>query len=295
MVMNHDLTQFKWAIRNIQTFTDSNEGHEIPSIAELDVQNNEIVLPKQPRVVELANFLFSLTMNENSPQKNVLDVLLKSSEVIKNYSGLLVALQNGTQEQKDFANSANKVIDRYNELIEKAQNPPKTLRGRLEKKMNESRGLMTVSRLDKIPAPLKYQIEIPQFCTYALPLGDRKSISIAPKGSAISLKVSSFSQHVKTELSPQTMDMYRMRAIRLLEAQGLCNRFDARTAVMNFPIDVKCSDEACEITQRFPTVDGPAYKIFCRFLRDNPSGDYRSLVESSIQLDLEDIKSRVEI
>jgi hypothetical protein len=280
--MNHDSTQFKWAMRNIQTFTDSNEGHEIPSIAELDVQNNEIVLPKQPRIVELANFLFSLTMSENSPQKNVLDLLLKSSEVIKNYSGPL-------------SNSDQKIINRYNEMVEMAKTPPKTLRGRLEKRMNESRGLMTVSRLDKIPAPIKFQIEIPQFCSYSLPLGERKSISIAAKGSAISQKVSGFSQHVKTELSPQTMDMYRMRAIRLLEEQGLCNRFDARTAVMNFPIDIKCSDEACEITQRFPTVNGPAYKIFCRFLRDKPSGDYRSLVESTIQLDPEDLKSPLKL
>ncbi len=293
--MNHDLTQFKWAIRNIKTFIDANEGHEIPSITELDVQNNEIVLPKQPRVVELANFLFSLTMNENSPQKNVLNLLLESSEVIKNCSGYRVALQNGTMEQKEFVNSANKVIDSYNELIDKAQNPPKTLRGRFEKKINESRGLMTASGLDKIPAPLKYRIEIPQFCTYAPSLRERKSISITTGNSVISQKVSGLSQHVKTELSPQTMDMYRMRAIRLLEEQGLCNRFDARTAVMNFPIDIKFTDEACEITQRFPTVDGPAYIIFCRFLRDNPSGDYRSLVQSSIQLEFEGFNSSVEI
>lgn len=283
--MNRYWTLFKWAVRNIKAFTDSNEGEEFPSVSDLEVQGSEIVLPKKPRVVELANFLFSLTNNENSPQKDVLDLLQKSSEVIDNYSDLLVEFENGSPEQKDYAQQAGKVISRFNELVEQAKTPPKTLRGIIARKMYESCGLLSVKDLNKIPIPLKYQIKIPSFNTYAAPLGERKVITTEMGAPDISKKVSVFSSQVKTELSRQTMDMYKMKAIRLLEKKGLCNGLDARTVVMNSPIEIKCNDETCEITQNFPTFDGPDCKILCVFSREKPSGDYRNLVSSSIELE----------
>lgn len=283
--MNRDWALFKWAIQNIQAFTESNEGEEFPSISDLEVQGSDIVLPKQPRVVELANFLFSLTMNENSPQMDVLALLRKSSDVINKYSNLLVELENGSSEQKRFAQSATKVISRFNELIEQAQSSPKTLRGRIAQKVYEFCRLLSVKDLNKIPVPQKYQIKIPSFSSEASPLGERKVISLENESSDISRKVSVFSSHVKTELSRQTMDMYIMKAIRLLETQASCNKLIARTIVLKSPIDIKCNDETCEITQSFPTVDGANCKILCVFSRDNPSGDYRRLLSSSIQLE----------
>lgn len=271
--MNRDFALFKWAIRNIETFTESNEGEEFPTLSKLEVQGSDIVLPKQPRVVELANILFSLTMNDNSPQQDVLNLLKKSSEVIGCNVNLIAEYANGTSEQKDLAHRANNVIPRFNKLIEQAQTLPTTLRGRIERKMIESRGLLTVTCLNKIPLPLKYQIKIPYFNTYAAPLGER--VAVTMDNSNISKKVSGFSSHVKTELSRQTMEMYRMKAIRLLEKTGLCNGIDARTVVLNTPFEIKCSDEKCQISQLFPTFNGPCYRLLCVFSRDNPHGDNR--------------------
>ncbi len=65
--------------------------------------------------------------------------------------------------------------------------------------------------------------------------------------------------------------MYQMRAIRLLEKKGLCSVLEARALVMNTPKEIKCDDEICEITQIFPTHDGPYYQVLCRFAREKGS------------------------
>lgn len=151
------------------------------------------------------------------------------------------------------------------------------------------RGLLSVKDLNQIPLPVKFQIKIPSFEQDALPLNEGRVTSWEKENSDVSKKVSGFSTQIKTELSRQTMDMYKMKAIALLERKGLCNFLEARAAVSNIPMEIKFSDTSCEITQCFPTNEGPSYKITCTFCRDTPSGDYRRHVSSSIELTVKDI------
>ncbi len=281
--MSEEVAQFARAIRNIQTFTESNEEGEYPLISDLEVEGMEIILPKRPRMMELANFIFSLTMNENSPQKDVLNAFKESTEIIGKHSNLLVEFENGSSEQKDFAERANKIITRFNELIDRAKTPPKGLSQRIARKMFELCGLFSVKDLNKIPPPQKYLIKVPLFHSAAPSLGDRKVTS--DDDSDTSKKISTLTSHVKTELSRETLDMYRLKAILLLEKKGLCSRLDARTVVMNSPIETKYHDETCEIVQEFSTLSGPLCQIHCIFSRDKPSEDYRQFV--SIQISLE--------
>lgn len=293
--MNRDFTLLQWAVRNLETFTESNEGAEFPTISDLEVQGSVIVLPKQPRVVKLVNFIFALTMNDNSPQNDVLELLKQSIEVVHRYSNSLVELETGTAEQKDLAKRVYDVTPRVNKVIEQAQCPPKTKREKLVRKVSATRGDLSVKDLNKIQLPpqKKYLIKIPSFNISAPPLSDRIVISNENLPSNISKKVSIFATQVKTELSSQTMDMYRVKAILLLEKRGICNRIDARRAVMSLPIESKCTDELCIITQQLPTYDGPFYRIECIFSRDNPSdskkkhSDYRIFVSCTLEIENE--------
>lgn len=281
--MSKEVAEFTRAIRNLQTFTEINEGESFPLISDLEVQGMEIVQPKRPRRIEMANLIFAFTMNDNSPQKEVLNVLKESSEVVGKYSNLLVQYENGSSEQKSFAERANKVITRFNQLIDQATRIPKKLSERIARKMYESCGLFSAKNLYKIELPQKFRIKVPSFEADAAPLFERK-ITTAEDSDTLK-KVSSLTAQVKTDLSRQTLDMYLMKAIRLLETQGLCNGQDARTAVNKYPIETKCHEEFCEITQCFPTLDNHTYRIHCVFSRDNPSGDYRRLVSCSINLE----------
>lgn len=287
--MNRDWSLLKWAIGNIEAFTKRNEGEDDPTISDLEVEGTQIIHSKRPREIERANFIFYLTWNENSTEKDVFNLLQESTEVINKYSHLLPELESGPNGLKELANKIYTESLRYNKVIEQAQRDPSTLPGRFTKKLRDMRGHLSVKDLNQIPLPVKYQIKIPSFGNDSLPLGDRRVISWEKENSDVSKKVSGFSTQIKTELSRQTMDMYKMKAIALLERKGLCNFLEARAAVSSIPMEIKCSDTTCEITQCFPTNEGPSYKITCIFCRDTPSGDYRRHLSSSIELTAEDL------
>lgn len=164
--------------------------------------------------------------------------------------------------------------------IEHTQNTPKTtdnsikhfiskFSAKIKRLISKSNDPSSAKDLNTAPLPPKYQIKIPTYPTYAAPLGDRKQISKEESPSDTSKKVSSFSPQVKTDALRDTMTMYRMKAIRMLEKNGLCSPQGARTAVMNLPLEIDLSGNTCNISQKFPTVDGPEYRVTCIFLREN--------------------------
>lgn len=287
--MNRDWSLLKWAIGNIEAFTKRNEGEDDPTISDLEVEGTQIVHSKRPREIERANFIFYLTWNENSTEKDVFNILQKSTEEINRCLHLYPELESLPHIPKELVNKVYSGILNYNKVVAQAQRDPKTLSGRCTKKLRDLKGNPSVKDLNQIPLPVKYQIKIPSFGNDSLPLGDRRVISWEKENSDISKKVSNFSTQIKTELSRQTMDMYIMKAVGLLERKGLCNYLEARAAVSSIPIKVKCSDTTCEITQSFPTIEGPSYKITCVFCRDTLSGDYRRHISSSIELTAEDL------
>ena len=273
------------AVHNIRVLIESNEGNRVPTVSHLEIKGNEIVPPKpgvyQRRSVELANYFFSFTKNENAPQNQVLKLL--QEDIVEIGKALAKPENNSARFQ-----AAKETALLFNNMLDRAKNDPKTRGEKAERFMNRSSGLLSVTHLEKIPLPPKYQLKMPTHLSYAAPLGDRKNISIEESPSNTSKKVSSFTAHVKTDLSKQTMDMYRMKAIRLLESHGLCSRDDARMAVMNFPIETKFSDSLCHISQNFPTVDGPSFRSLCIFSRESEaksgllSSDYTIFVSCSL-------------
>lgn len=122
LVMIHqDLLQ---AIENLRVFVDHNSESPIPSIYQLDIQDGRLIAEKTLTSFEKIVALFKLTfcsVPQETVQKrdHIQQALLEAVATVASHSPLIVKMKLGSAEEKEFAESALDVINRFNAVVAK--------------------------------------------------------------------------------------------------------------------------------------------------------------------------------
>jgi hypothetical protein len=118
--------ELQHAIADLNLFVKQNNDAAIPTLTSFDVQDGHLVIENpSKRMIELTRHFFGSVFSENVKQKElrkhnkVRQTLLKAVATVSIYYPLIEKLKRGNTEEKDFAEEALKVINRYNATITK--------------------------------------------------------------------------------------------------------------------------------------------------------------------------------
>ncbi|MGZ3633315.1 MAG: hypothetical protein ACXWM7_03195, partial [Parachlamydiaceae bacterium] len=104
------------------TLSDDSIDHSIQSL-KLALQNLEAFaqqLETEPTLKKTIALAYNTILSSKSKEQSVhvLNEILKSSDVVKSYFPLIQVLEEGSPEQKNFAQYVKNAIQRYNNAIE---------------------------------------------------------------------------------------------------------------------------------------------------------------------------------
>lgn len=121
--------ELQHAIADLNLFVEQNSDAAIPTLFPFDVKDGHLVVENpstlSKRMVDLTRHFFGWVFSSNSKQDElhkrdkVRQTLLKAVSTVSIYYPLIEKLKKGNDEEKDFAEGALKVINRYNATITK--------------------------------------------------------------------------------------------------------------------------------------------------------------------------------
>lgn len=164
---------------------------------------------------------------------DLVNAIVKSSEVVKRNAILLHLWADGTDEQRRFAAYAKGAIERFNRFVEEADQPSHVGRRFFTFRPKAAKRL---KKIDVIPvAPLNVCLS-PMSSTQYDPLKMLNKVAVkAPE--TMSKKVQSLRESF---LPVQAEGLFLMKAISLLEKEGLASHNEARLMVRNGTVQTRC-------------------------------------------------------
>lgn len=261
---NRNLEQ---ALENIETFSEQIKKEIVPNLSHLEVQGGKVVALPHTSLKTISLAYGNIIFSHKDKQSEVLDEILHSSDVIKSYLPLLQVMEEGgTAEQKKFAAYAKSAIERFNHVVDEATSSPHSWQKRIVCFLFQKSGLHIGNRLIKIELPQKafVQIDFPQQSSSGnvRPLkchsGSKNQIS-APASEKIS--------HLREAVLPafqvhrQTLELYYMKVIALLERNKLLPNNEARYLVLKTPTMFEIDKQTHLLTINQILVPLPGQKI----------------------------------
>lgn len=150
------------AIENLEEFANQNKFSPVPIVLNLDVKNNQIVsCPKsrlQKKIDITRHFISGLfsTTKQDPKRLEVQKTLLHSIEFLKTHYRLIEKLKQGSDADQELASWALKAINRYNALIQKQKEKPRTLSSRAARFVYKQSGLTIDEELTNHPIIFPY-------------------------------------------------------------------------------------------------------------------------------------------
>ena len=281
----------KQALDNLETFTQQIEKELVPNLSHLKVQEGKLVVTSPSslkKTIALAyNFIISSKVKEQSSE--VLNEILHSSDIIKSYFPLIQGMEEGTAEQKTFALYANNAIKRFNDVVDRAATKSPSWKKKFARLFYGKRGLLVGDRLIKIDLPQRafLHIDFPQLSSTTEPkrIGNVSPISSDTSSEKISLLremvIPTF------QVQRQTLELYYMKIIALLERHKLMSNKDARLIVLRTPTQLTIDKEShlLTISQHLIPIPGQYVEISASFRMDPRTLNYNIFHEDHLSIE----------
>lgn len=253
---------------NSQTFKNPSI-HVQKAIEKLQAFNRRIDFSPKQQVQKTSSFMdqfFAKFYSREKKDKVNFDKneVLHAIEVLKSHYWLIPQWHKGSSQQRKLAESAYAVIAQFNGLIDKVQ-------------------VKQFSITDKISALFAKQqpeewdefekIDVPQ-------RGLSVSSNLMPVNKIITLSQSmvatvSLPMPAESHLTKRAVELFYMKAISLIESDGLLSNVEARSALRTASISShKLSDTLCEVNCELKPFPGHYIAVQGHFLKDSISSCY---------------------
>lgn len=267
---NRDLPR---ALANLKTFSQQLEKEPFPNLSHLDVREGQIVARDGSlgKVMSLAYNIVGLEAKEKD--QKVLTEIEQSIDVVDRCFHLLQSMEyEGDAEQQRFAAYAMQEIARFNKIIDQTAETPPTLTGRIAHFIYRQSGLLIGKKLKKIQIPQLpvRKIDFPQ--RVQKPTEPLKiSTKMNSEATAASFRIASLHEAVMPgwQVSRQTLELYAMKAIALLEQHALTHQ-EARAIVdkTSKEMHVNRQEKLLTISQHLKPEPGKTVHITLSFRAD---------------------------
>lgn len=271
------------ALENLATFAQYNEQESFPNLSHFEVHEGKLVPTPYTSIhktISLALSLVTSPQEEDRKQSEVLDEVLHSSDVVKSYLPLIQKLEQGDLEQQKFAAHAKAAVERFNNMIDHALQTPPSLGGRIARFLLEQRGWLIGKKLTKIDLPQNAAIRI-DFPS----LGNSEGIGKIqnPKlncqsTAASSQKIAAVRETVMptSQVSRQTLELFYMKVIAMLERHKLFSVLEARQLVRKTPVRTSLDKQTQTLTllQTYIPIPGQTVEVAGSFQRDSRTFAY---------------------
>lgn len=216
----------------------------------------------QKTVGLVRSFFLSKPKTENlSEVKRAIDILKSNYRLIEKWSS-------GSPQEQKLAASATAVIAQYNSIIETVRQKPKSLNARINHFLLKKSGQLLPRELAQIHLPKMLSLQI----RYQEGGVKRISASAAVSSQKVShQKVSHLGGHLLpliplshcqvAHLSRQTLELFQMKAISLIEQHALLSNSDARTAMRKAQLQSSVENDACMVSCTLSPFPGHAIAI----------------------------------
>lgn len=268
-------SNLRQALENLETFTRQLEKEIVPNLSHFAVMEGKLIaLPAVPLKKRIALAYQNIISPQLDKQSAVLDEILNSSDVIKSYFPLIQVMEEGSPEQKKFAAYAKGAIVRFNAALDEAANLPPSWQQKIVCFLYEKSGLLIGDRLVKIDLPQKACLHI-DFPPQTLPIpGAPKNYSTLSNemiaGSAEKISLLRELVIPAFQVQQQTLELYYMKIIALLERNKLFSTVEARALVLKTPTTLSLDKEAqlLTISQQLIPLPGQLIEVSASFHKD---------------------------
>lgn len=250
---NQNLRQ---ALEDLETFSNQVEKEPLPCLAHLEIQEGKLIALPSTSLKKTISLAYNNIITPSfQPASEVVGRLLHSSDIIRNYLPLIQGMEEeGSPEQKKFAAYAKAAIERFNRAVEGAASPNRNWQQRIQCFFYQKSGLLIGNRLVKIEIPQKAQIHIdfaPQMPSSCVkPIKARGNNRKADPSSPAAQKISNLRQMMlpQFQLQRQTLELYYMKAIALIERHKLLPNNEARAITRSTPYTYKLDTQSDSLT-----------------------------------------------
>lgn len=210
----------------------------VEKLAAFNHLNDSLVAGSLEKTIGLMKQFLSVKFGEKGRLEEEKEILSAIDTLKSNYL-LWEKLQQGTPQQQKLATSIEGVIQKYNSIIEQAQQKPLSFTDKIAAYLAKHQGCPPLKELGKIHFPFQVKvqkdfyeldqekkitqkIESPQIVAASKKIADLSQV-VVPK---VSLPVRHF-----THLSKQAVELFHMKVIALIEKNGLLSNIEARQAI----------------------------------------------------------------
>lgn len=274
------------ALENLETFSQQVEKELVPNLSHFEVQDGKLVAVPHASLKKTISLAYSNLVQPGTDEPSeVLDEILHSSDIIKSYLPLIMR-EGGTPEQKKFAAYAKKAIERFNLAIDKAKAPPPTWQKKIVRFLYQKSGLL-INRLVRIEFHQKafLHIDFPHQTSKA----SSKPIKINPANTDTAAKKISNLRELMIpafQVEKQTLELYHMKVIALLERHHLLSKLEARKIVVNKPIQIELDkqEQLLTIAQTLIPLPGQKIEVSVLFKKDPRTLTFSIFVSDNLSL-----------
>jgi hypothetical protein len=266
------LEKLQAAIQDLEHFADLNEDAPIPSVQNLEVEDDHLVAkPRSPieQTIQLTRYFIDSIFSDHPRQEErkaqVQQKLLESIQFLKTHYRIIQKLKHGTQAEQEVADWALKAINRYNAIIKKAKEEPRSLRERAARFLYKKSGVAIDDELQR------NTIFIPQ--EHVVRLESAESPSTTEKITALLPQMRETGKQLKP--TQPEIDLLRMKSLSLAKKTGKFPQSLQKTLnsmIWSAPIiATPVSEETVSVEQTFKALPGEVIKVKGEFKRDAKS------------------------
>jgi len=289
------MTDLQKALETLETFIQQIENEKFPNLSRFEVRDGMLVAKSYTSLEKIIHLACSIASDPHEKEKirsGVINEVLHSSDVLKSYSSLFHHLEEGNEEQKKFAAKAKDAIHRFNKIIDQSRQKPPSIRKRIVRFIYEKSGFLIGKRLTRIDLAPKATMRI-DFTTKAISsLGTKKlEPNLYPLPTTIaSVKVSAIRDAVipLSQVANQTLELYFMKVISMLEKRGGLSNSEARVLVQQGIRQVSVDKQNLTVTlsQELIPIPGHSILVSGAFRRDSRTLVFNIPIQESFQLSI---------
>ena len=277
------------ALANLETFAQRIENESYTDLSQFEVKEGKIVALSETALSKVIALAYQIVSPSAEEGKKVLDEVLESSNVVRNYFPFIQMLEDGNSEQQMFAEHVKGAIARFNNVIDKVLAQPPTLAGRIVHYFYEHSRQLMGTRLRKIDIPQKTSLKI-EFQTVSKASAgqafdiNKKKISELQAPASQKIAILHDSIMSGSPVSKQTLELYAMKAISLLGQHAFLPHADASIIVSKTAKEMFIDRQKLQLTisQKLTPMPGQEFDISISFQADPLTSKYTIPVSHQI-------------
>jgi len=204
-------------------------------------------------------------------KERIQDEVLRAVNILYRHRLLIEKFKQGDSTQQKLAASAMAAIQRYNAVIEKAKDHPKSLSKHIALFLLEQGGWSVGKELARIDLPQRAFLQINSHQKGKTTEVSQKIASLYPNTFAC--------KNQETALDQTTKELFYMKAISLMGKYDIASHAEARSLVYKTPIEVQFDPQSskAQLLQCLSPFPGQTVKIIGHFQWDSQSKTYRPI------------------